>query len=295
MAIYTYDTEDLAKEFERLGSSQPHLENILNAFGPLLLEKNQWLSDTTIELRELPIDPLRYSDGVPLNRQLQLFSIEDPWGSAGWSVAKAIAEGFPHFGPDMQVLLQRFTEGKYDYFSLLFANSQDADHQLADMAKELGLAPTPLHFFLRTLNRFMLTKKGRDMQKELAAHIWSKGYCPVCGSFPHLAILRDQGQRWLQCPDCSHEWKFSRLTCPSCDHEDAANTETLFIEGKKEESVFICSECRKYLVTANRSETLRQLPADLIALSLIHLDLIAQEKGYQPMVECEWNNALSTD
>jgi FdhE protein len=289
MANTMHDTEDLAQEIEKLRDAQPHLDNLLSAFGPLLLEKNQWLSDTAADLRTLPIDPLRYAEGIPVNKQYQLFSADDPWGSAGWSVAKAIAQGFPHLRQDMEVLLNRFTEGKYDCISLPFVNGREGEFQLVEKAVELGVSPTSLHLFLRVLHRFMLTKKARDMQKELAGHIWKKGYCPVCGAFPHLAILGDNGQRQLQCVDCGHAWPFARLTCPYCEHEDPQNTNIFFIAGKQEDSAFTCDKCRRYLLTANRSASLSHPHADLIAMGLVHLDLILQEKGYGPMAECEWN------
>ena len=290
MANDTYESEDLAREIERLCSAQPHLETLLKAFGPLLLEKNQWLSDTGFDTQILPIDPLRFAEGIPLNRQHRLFSENDPWGSAGWSTVKAIAQGFPQFSGDMEVLLLRFTEGKYDCFSLFFVGEKEAEGQLADKAVELGVSPVSLHLFLRVLNHFMLTKKARDMKTEFAAHTWNKGYCPVCGGFPHLAILGDQGQRRLHCADCGHAWPFSRLTCPYCDHEDPQNTTVFFIEGKPEDSAFTCDKCRRYLLTANRSASLGHQHADLIAMSLVHLDLILQEKGYTPMTECLWNS-----
>ena len=95
MANETYDTEELAREIERLRGTQPHLKNLLDAFGPLLLEKNRWLSETAVDPQIMPVDPRRLAEGIPLNRQYPLFRPEDPWGSAGWSVAKAIARGFP--------------------------------------------------------------------------------------------------------------------------------------------------------------------------------------------------------
>ena len=290
MANDTYQTEDLAREIARLSSEKPHLETLLKAFGPLLLEKNQWLSDTAVDPFILPIDPLRFAEGIPLNRQHQLFSENDPWGSAGWSSAKAIAGGFPHLRQDMEVLLRRFTEGKYNCFPLFFVNAEEADGQLADKAADLAISPVSLHFFLRVLNRFMLTKKARDLKTGLAAHSWAQGYCPVCGGFPHLAILGDKGQRQLHCADCGHAWLFVRLTCPYCRHEDPQNTSVFFIDGQQEDSAFTCDKCHRYLLTANRSASLGPPHADLTAMGLIHLDLIMQEKGYSPMTECEWNN-----
>lgn len=289
MANDAYTNEDLTREMERLCSVKPHLFTLLKAFGPLLLEKEQWLLDTAINRQTVSIDPFRFADGVPVNQQHPIFLENDPWGSAGWSSAKAISQGFPQFKGDMDVLLLRFTEGKYDCFSLFFIDGKEADQQLTDKAMELGVSPLSLHFFLRVFKRFMLTKKARDMQTELATHTWKKGYCPVCGGFPHLAILGDQGQRMLQCADCGHSWAFARLTCPYCDHEDPQNTNIFFIDGQLEDSAFTCDQCRRYLLTANRSSSLATPPADLIAMGLIHLDLILQAKGYRPMAECEWN------
>ena len=57
----------------------------------------------------------------------------------------------------------------------------------------------------------------------------------------------------------------------------------------KEDSAFTCDKCLKYLITSNQSGNLRQSHAELIALSLAHLDLILQEQGFLPMAECEWN------
>lgn len=287
--------EDLAEEIQRLVQAQPHLENMLKAFGPLLLEKQLWLSDTSVDRRSQPIDAQRFGQGVPLNRQQQLFFLDDPWGSGGWSVAKAISQGFPHLAGDMEVLLRLFTDGKYDCFSLFFANSRETDGQLVDKAAELGISSLALHLFLRVLNRFMLSKKARDLQAELAEIPWKKGYCPVCGGFPHLAILGDEGQRKLHCADCGHAWGFARLTCPYCDHEDPQNTNVFFIDGQQESSAFTCDKCRRYLLTTVRSAKFGRHYPDLIAMALIHLDIILQEKGFLPMAECEWNgfDALS--
>ena len=290
MADEISSTEDLGHELEQLSSAQPHLENLLKAFGPVLLEKTQWLSDLAADPQILTLDPQRFAEGITVNRQHPLFTADDPWGSGGWSVAKAISQGFPNLAHDMEALLAGLTEGRLDCYTLFFADNRETDGGLSEKAEELGISPVALHLFLRLLNRFMLSKKARDMQTELAAHVWKKGYCPVCGGFPHLAILGDNGRRSLHCSDCGHAWNFARLTCPYCDHEDPQNTTVFFIDGEQTDSAFTCDKCRRYLLTANRSASLRILPADLIAMSLVHLDVILQEKGYSPMAVCEWNS-----
>ena len=61
------------------------------------------------------------------------------------------------------------------------------------------------------------------------------------------------------------------------------------MEDDKENSAYVCEKCRKYLVTVNRPENMRETDPDLTAISLAHLDVILQEKGFSPMALREWN------
>lgn len=283
------DIETLAKEIEQARTALPHIASLLDAFSPLMMGKSRWLMEVQDDTKKFPVDPIQYHDGKPLSEQGQFFSPEDPWQSAGLAVAQAITTGFPNAAKDMTLLSSQIIDGRMDCYSLINSSELQDDAPLTSRAAELGLEPEFLLLFLRSLARFMLTKKSRDMAAELTLLSWTKGYCPVCGSFPHLAILRDKGQRWLQCGECGHEWKYSRLQCPYCEHEDPSNTSYLFVDGNKEDTAFTCTKCRKYLVTSSRPAELHQTPADLIAITLAHLDIILQEKGFTPMAEYEWN------
>ena len=283
------DIDVLAAEIEQIRTKSPHLDGLLKAFGPLILAKKRWLNDVREYTRVFPVDPVQYLGGIPLSQQCRIFLPEDPWQSAGLSVAAAISLGFPRLAEVMAALADKFADGTFDCLALMSCPAEPADAQIAASAAELGVEPQVLLLFQRVLSQFMLSKRARDMAADIASLSWKKGYCPVCGSFPQLAIIKEQGQRWLQCGDCSHEWQFPRLTCPFCEHEDPENTNFLFVEGKKEETAFTCGKCRKYLLTSNRPVEMRKTSADLIALSLAHLDLILQEKGFLPMVRTSWN------
>jgi FdhE protein len=283
------EIEALEEEIKQVLAEKPHVGNLLNAFGPLLLAKSRWLSGVQTYKKTFPVDPIQYTEGKPLIQQCQLFLSEDLWKSAGLSIIEAIDKGFPTLAENMTKLAQLVAEGRFDCFSLIHSSAAPDDDELPAQAKELGVMEVSLELLQRFLTRFILAKRARDMAPELDPLSWKKGYCPVCGSFPQLAIIRDKGVKWLQCSSCSHEWQFSRLTCPYCDHEDPKSTHIMFVEGKKEDSAFICEKCRRYLVTANRSDSLRKTSPDIIAISLAHLDIILQGKGLQPMVNCEWN------
>ncbi|MBV5316742.1 MAG: formate dehydrogenase accessory protein FdhE [Desulfobulbaceae bacterium] len=287
MTSITTDIKELAAEIDRLATENPHASSLFQAFGPLLLGQHRWLQNRQDTISTFPVDPLKFQGGIPLCQQYQLLLADDPWQEAGLSVANAIGQGFPQFSEDMRRLSKEIKDETYDGFPL--SDTVDDRDQRTVAAQKLGIEPVSLQLFQRYLTRLLLTKKAQDMAAELASLPWKKGYCPICGSFPHLAIIREKGQRWLQCATCSHQWSFSRLTCPHCDHEDPQETNYLFVEGEKEDTAFICGKCRKYLITSNQSGNLRQSHADLIAFSLAHLDLILQEKGFLPMAECEWN------
>jgi FdhE protein len=281
------DIETLAAEIERMRTEQPHLDSLLKAFGPLILAKTRWFKDGRGYTKIFPVDPVKYAGGIPLSQQCRLFLPDDPWQSAGLAVAEAVSQGFPDSAGDMAGLKKQIEDGSLDCFTLMNSPAVSDDAQCTAQAADLAIEPQLFQLFLRFLGRFMLSKRAQDMAAELAPLSWKKGYCPVCGSFPHLAIIRDKGEKWLQCPDCSHEWQFPRLACPYCGQEDPENTNLLFVEGKKEDTAYTCSNCRKYLVTSARSGDLGQIPADLIAISLTPLDLILQEKGFMPMAGCE--------
>lgn len=291
MTPLTTEIEELTAEIDRLVTEKPHAASLLQAFGPLFLEQQRWLKDNRETTKTFPVDPLKYQGGITLMQQWRLLLPDDPWQDAGTAVASAIGRGFPQFAEDMQRLVQRIKEEKIDGCTLC-DGAEDID-QLTDAALQLDLEPVVLRLFQRYLTRMMLAKRAQDMTGHLASLSWKQGYCPICGSFPHLAILREQGQRWLQCSTCSHQWPFSRLACPYCDHEDPQETNYLFVEGDTENTAFTCGKCRKYLLTSNQTGNLRQSHAELIALGLSHLDLILQEKGFLPMAECEWNTFAS--
>lgn len=288
MTGITTEIDDLAREIEIIKAQNPQAASLLAAFGPMVLARSRWLAWKWNESHSLSVDALRFQNGVPLISQCQLLAAGDPWREAGIVAAQAIGQGFPNFTDGMTRLAAMLEDGRFDPFVLVDSESSD-QLDFEKLAESLAIPPAALNLFQRFLIRLILNVKARDAAPQLTALTWKKGNCPVCGSLPHLALIREQGQKWLQCPDCSHEWQFPRLACPYCEHEDPQETNYLFIEGRKGESVYTCKECQKYLISVELPAALRQPNMDLLALSLVHLDLILHDKGFQPMAECEWN------
>jgi FdhE protein len=65
--------------------------------------------------------------------------------------------------------------------------------------------------------------------------------------------------------------------------------EYFYVENKTQESAFVCDKCKKYLITLYRAGKVFARDMDISAISLIHMDMIMQGKGYDPMAICAWN------
>ncbi|MDY6988492.1 MAG: formate dehydrogenase accessory protein FdhE [Thermodesulfobacteriota bacterium] len=110
---------------------------------------------------------------------------------------------------------------------------------------------------------------------------WTKGYCPICGAPPFLAILRDEGERFLLCSFCGHEWRTHRVYCPFCENRDQKTMHYFFSDEEKGCRVDVCDQCKKYIKTIDTRKIERPMHPYVEQISTLHLDMLAQEKGLE--------------
>lgn len=111
---------------------------------------------------------------------------------------------------------------------------------------------------------------------------WLQGYCPVCGSAPILSLLEDEGQRKLVCSFCWHLWSAKRVHCPYCDSSQNKDLHYFYSEEEKDTRVDVCDNCKKYIKTLDTRKVERLIYPPLEQISTIHLDIKAQEMGFEP-------------
>jgi FdhE protein len=113
---------------------------------------------------------------------------------------------------------------------------------------------------------------------------WSHGYCLTCGAWPVLAEQHGLEQlRYLRCGLCGDAWEVERLWCPFCANRDHTLLGYLYVEGEEQKQrVATCDACQSYIKL--RSTLIPFTPLQLLVeeLALVHLDLIAMERGYLP-------------
>jgi FdhE protein len=114
---------------------------------------------------------------------------------------------------------------------------------------------------------------------------WLQGYCPVCGSAPILSLLEDEGQRKLVCSFCWHLWSARRVHCPYCDSSQNKDLHYFYSEEEKDTRVDVCDNCKKYIKTLDTRKVERLIYPPLEQISTIHLDIKAQEMGFEPGIK----------
>jgi len=267
----------------------PHCKEIVSAFRPVILER--YLLVDKVELKNmdaLKVDKRKFKGGVPVIRQTTLFRDDDPWAEIALSLIPAMKQGFPALQDDLEKLeeiIKNENISIYDYFKSYPA---DGDTIIAGWTSEFNINAAAVALLLKTISRIILEKRSQNIEWKWGN--WEKGYCPVCGTYPSIAMIKEKiAERWLHCSQCGYEWKFSRVICPYCEDEAYKEMPFFFVEDKGNDCAFACDKCKRYLITLTRMSDLIVRDLDISAISLTHLDIIMQDKGFQPMAVCEWN------
>ena len=136
------------------------------------------------------------------------------------------------------------------------------------------------------LGRHALTPPLREWARQLAPLVdetaWHQSRCFVCGAQALLGELQgNEAAKHLRCGQCGADWGGRRLQCAFCGNDSLQTFRYMYLEappnGRRVEA---CDQCKGYLkviVTFDPTPPERLLIQDLATL---HLDYIAQERGY---------------
>jgi len=134
--------------------------------------------------------------------------------------------------------------------------SKGQNEEIEQIALGLEMKPPILKLILGLVAKPFIEKPAESFAPHLQGVVWRKGYCPFCGSFPELSFLKvEEGQRWLRCSLCGHEWRFMRMVCPFCENIDRETMEFHYVGGRTYEGTEICHQCRRYLLSIDLRNT----------------------------------------
>lgn len=150
--------------------------------------------------------------------------------------------------------------------SFTYYFNEDVNQDIFDFMRNYSVKP-----FMRAYGKYMSSLY--DLEE------WLKGFCPVCGSYPNMALLeKEEGKRYLSCGWCETKWRFNRLGCPYCLHDES---QFFTLEGVDKYRVYFCEKCRGYLKTVDETNAGNEA-VDLLweDINTVQLDFIAMREGF---------------
>jgi FdhE protein len=148
------------------------------------------------------------------------------------------------------------------------------------MAQEVSLDSTVLKFVTTMALKPSLNTLRGLVSGALQKGSWEYGYCPLCGSWPDMASLDEQGKRVLHCELCGFEWNYLRIQCPFCENSDSEELGYFMSQEEKGLRVDFCKKCNAYIKTIDLRVAEAPAPLELENLITLHLDMLAHEQGF---------------
>lgn len=153
------------------------------------------------------------------------------------------------------------------------------------LSKKLKVKEDVLSFLARNSIKPIFEAYANELRGYVDQETWWRGYCPICGSKPFMAELKDEGgaegARFLVCSSCSYEWRFMRLKCPFCENDNHEKLRNFYTEKEgKAYRVDVCEKCKRYIKTIDTQELGKEVIPLVEDMGTLYLDVLAQKEGY---------------
>ncbi|MDD5224764.1 MAG: formate dehydrogenase accessory protein FdhE [bacterium] len=275
---------DIKKAVEALRRARPAYSDILAFYGEIFVLQEKSAESLSLSAGRKQLKPRNKTEGdFPLTSPSEI----EVDTKAADTLLREICQitirlGQGNAPASAQSLLDAVSRGNIAtqslYRSFLNADFKNGEKQAA----AIGIDEPFLSFVTYHSLRPSLCAFARQAGTFLAeSHRWEKAACPVCGSRPALAILEKDGKRSLFCSFCWHDWTTQRVYCPFCGSTDSEKLKYYEIISENEYRIDTCENCRNYLKTVDRRKTDRDIYPALENLATLHLDIKAQELGFE--------------
>lgn len=188
-----------------------------------------------------------------------------------------------------KTLLEAMDSGKLDMTRLSKAVLDNNAEAMEEYARDVGVPQPVLQALTKLSLQPSLLATAAVVAKAFTEESWHQSYCPICGGLPAIAALvGEEGKREALCSFCGHFWQLARLKCPFCSTEKQEDLRYFYGEGEDLYRVYVCEQCKGYIkvVDTRESGDPRGLAVDDVATT--HLDLLAENEGYQRKAPRLW-------
>jgi FdhE protein len=271
--------KDALKTIEKYKTTTPHYVELLDILGEILISREEYRR----KMKEVifPIDEelikKKIAGGLPLiDFSAGMFDLTEPkqYFISLLEIAEKRAPG------ETKEIVQKIQDGSFNFEKLICDSFSSLHDDFPDEIDEdvIDLVDLFLEESLRPALEKVVEKYGI-----IVAEIgWTEGYCPICGKEPKIGEIREEeGRRFLFCTQCGFEWRFRRIKCPFCGNEEQQTLAYFTIEGEEKYRVDVCNECKRYIKIVDFRESEEEANLDVEDIATLHLDMLANEEGYE--------------
>lgn len=282
----------------RAGADIPALAGLLEAFGPLLVERAR-LRQAAPGWEGLPpaIDPERFSQGVFVLAEEGFQDMSEHLPQAAAALLPVMARCFPALAPELAALGAALESGAITPEQLALAG-------FGETVEVPDVSPQTLHFAAAEMVRPFVERQAVDLLAMVADLPWQHSACPVCGGPPNMSVMRRTwdpsefiqahgGRRYLRCSCCSSEWTHKRVSCPACGCEEPDELAVLRDPARPFERVDACRRCKSFVLCLDAGELAETPDPEVTALAMSALEEAACKEGFSPMAPHPWSGLLS--
>lgn len=270
--------KDALITIEKYKKTTPHYVELLDILGEILIIREEYRR----KMQEIifPIDEelveKKIAGGLPLiDFSSGTFDLKEPkqYFLALLEIAEKRAPG------ESTDIIQRIQDGSFDFEKMIFDAFNAANDDIPDDLDEDVIDLVDL--FLEESMRPALEKVAEKYGEFIARIGWTEGYCPICSREPKIGEIREEeGRRFLFCTRCGFEWRFRRIKCPFCGNEEQQTLAYFTIDGEEKYRVDVCNECKRYIKIVDFRESKEEANLDVEDIATLHLDMLANEEGY---------------
>ncbi len=265
------------KKIESHKKTSPHYKELLDIYGDILILREEFRRKMKHVVFQ--IDPKlvskKLSGGLPLVDPHQ-DDLDLSESKAYFLELMKIAEKIN--AEETRTIIDDLNEGRLDFEAMVRETFEQADDSEGDEDED---AFDLLGFFVEESIRPVLDLIAEKYADTVKGSKWSEGYCPVCGKEPKIGELREEeGKRYLFCSQCGTEWSFHRIKCPFCGNEEQKTLSYFTVEEDERYRVEVCDRCKRYIKTIDTRKMQDEPNLDIEDIATIHLDMLANEEGY---------------
>jgi FdhE protein len=277
--------ENLKKRIKQLQKKRPGYKEILNFYQKVKEEQEKTRSSLKIKPLSLKKEwkDLLKKEGFPLIEKKD-FPVDIKASIALFHSLCEVGKGAnPHMASQVKKIEEAIDQKRIDLKKIF-----TGEIKTQKVVDELGLDQKVFSFFLHESLKPSIEVGVKKLHQELDAENWLKGYCPVCGSPPYLALFKGEGgKRYLLCSYCGYEWRIDRLLCPFCGNKEQPSLNYFCAEGEETYRIDTCDKCHQYIKTID-ARNIEIVDPVLEDLATLHLDILASNKGFKKPAPNPW-------